>query len=196
MVNDLLEEQSARIWKQLGLIIPCDVGAVCSHYNIDLIRRPLGDEVSAFYLTLPSGRTEIVVNSLDSPRRRQFSIAHELGHHIIGSARPQMRLLMREAGADGDAEERYASQFAACLLMPEPLVVEMYNFLEDDPDWRLSVLSDKFYVSRPAMLIRLKQLGLPVVNQWYVTEITLQSVAESTASENRLNRLLIPRKHS
>ncbi|MEN6521461.1 MAG: ImmA/IrrE family metallo-endopeptidase [Armatimonadota bacterium] len=196
MIDDLLEDQSARIWKQLGLTIPCDVSAVCNYYNINLIRRPLGDEVSAFYLTLPSGRTEIVVNSLDSPRRRQFSIAHELGHHVINSARPSMRLLMREAEVDEDEEERYASKFAACLLMPEPLVVKMYDSLEDDPDWRLSVLSDRFYVSRPAMLIRLKQLDLPVVNQWYVTEITLQSVAESAANTNRLRPPFLPRKHS
>ena len=54
------------------------------------------------------------------------------------------------------AQEREADQFAAELLMPEPLVREAFIEQGGDP----SRLADRFDVSRQAMRNRLRHLGL------------------------------------
>lgn len=167
-----MEQLARQLWEDLRLSAPCDLDKVCDHFGLQLVKCPLGSEISAFYLTLPSGRAEIIVNSQDSALRRRFSIAHELGHHILSKEPSEkVRLLPKLSLSAGD-DERSATRFAACLLMPEWLVTGWYNELAGDPLRRLSLLSEKFQVSRNAMRVCLRELGLPIVVRWRVREIT------------------------
>jgi len=100
------------------------------------------------------------------PRRRRFTIAHEIGHWVLHisagklygcrpadiveqpRARPDTRELRRI--------EAEANRFAAELLMPETLVVAAANDLGSN----VAALADRFDVSVPAIRVRLQQFGL------------------------------------
>lgn len=104
-----------------------------------------------------------------SPRRRRFTIAHEVGHFrmhlpIVGvfPDRPQdiaeVTVDVRSGDRDSDHQrrEREANIFASELLMPEPLVVEHARAT----GFNLAALSERFDVSVPAMRLRLRLLGV------------------------------------
>ncbi len=85
------------------------------------------DELHVSGMLLPAER-RIIVNgreARESPGRRRFTIAHELGHWICqcqdGNAKP-VYCRAEEIGVDPKARalEREANLFAAELLMPEP----------------------------------------------------------------------------
>lgn len=95
-----------------------------------------------------------------SPGRRRFTIAHELGHWVcqVQEGRRQP-IYCRAVTADGDGrnppEEREANVFAAELLMPRPAVRAAFAELADSPE-----LAARFDVSQEAMRWRLYNLGL------------------------------------
>lgn len=67
-------------------------------------------------------KTQIYLNSEDTPERRTFTLAHELGHYILhGDSIVQLRVdqYVYKEGSKEAEEETEANYFAACLLMPE-----------------------------------------------------------------------------
>ena len=101
----------------------------------------------------------VFLNAADSPQRRRFTLAHELGHwicqHLEGTRQP---LYCRHedvtAAAPPDrAREREANVFAAELLMPEPAVRGAWN-------GNATVASAAFGVSAEAMHWRAYSFGL------------------------------------
>ena len=64
--------------------------------------------VDAFTVT-EKGVTMVCYRSDGNPARRNFTLAHELGHIVLGHDAP------------GPAEEQEADHFASCLMMPEPV---------------------------------------------------------------------------
>src|SRR5262249_1202496 len=77
-------------------------------------------------MLLPSER-RVFLNAAESPQRRRFTLAHELGHWICqcldGAAAP-VYCREQDVGLDPVAKalEREANVFAAELLMPEDAV--------------------------------------------------------------------------
>lgn len=103
-------------------------------------------------------RWEIWVRRDEPPLRRRFTVAHEIGHHLLHSdgAKVLCRPSDVEAAATGErVREREANRFAAELLMPEPLVRELAE--RDGPD--PIALAQRFAVSDVAMGFRLVNLG-------------------------------------
>ena len=64
--------------------------------------------VDAFTVT-EKGVSMVCYRADGNPARRNFTLAHELGHIVLGHDGP------------GPAEEQEADHFASCLLMPEPV---------------------------------------------------------------------------
>ena len=95
-----------------------------------------------------------------SPGRRRFTVAHEIGHWIChferGRFEPQYCRSEDIGVGIGRTREREANAFASQLLMPEALVRREAEAL------RLNVhaLARRFDVSLPAMKVRLSQLSL------------------------------------
>ena len=114
-------------------------------------------ELDVSGMLLPAER-RVLVNLAEPPRRRRFTLAHELGHWVcqaqngLGSAR---YCRAEEIGLDGRAKalEREANVFAAELLMPEPEVRAVWA---GDPD----ACAERFGVSGEAMRWRLYSFGL------------------------------------
>ena len=82
----------------------------------------------------------IEVNADEPPVARRFSVAHELGHHFLGSAH-----------GDGEAAEREADAFAGELLVPGPMLLAAMNETTD-----AAALRERFKVSRDVLEIAAK----------------------------------------
>jgi Zn-dependent peptidase ImmA (M78 family) len=107
-------------------------------------------------LLIPAER-QIYINASDTPARRRFTLAHELGHWVCQCLEGTMKPVYcraEEVGADlaGRALEREANIFAAELLMPEPELRR--RFLGSS-----SEAAAEFAVSSEAMSWRLYNLG-------------------------------------
>ncbi len=137
---------------------------------------PIAGVVPAGQLSgvLLPARWEIWVRRDEPGPRRRFTVAHEIGHHLLHSdgAAVMCRPADVETAQGGErAREREANRFAAELLMPEAMVREAAH--RDGPD--PIVLAGRFGVSDVAMGFRLVTLGylraLPVdlqaeVDRW------------------------------
>lgn len=129
--------------------------------------------------------TIIGVNSAHPPRRRRFSIAHEIGHLELGHLEKtefetlhidrKFACLPRNGrSAQGrDTLEIDANAFAAALLMPAKALREDFKKFQSDSiecfdyedDELAQALAKRYNVSLQAMIIRLTRLGLIEDNQ-------------------------------
>jgi hypothetical protein len=117
--------------------------------------RPAGTPLSG--LLLPRV-WEIWVRSDEPDLRCRFTIAHEVGHHLLhadGAAVLCRPADVDQAKAADRGREREANRFAAELLMPEELVRAQAD--RDGPD--PIRLAERFQVSDVAMGFRLVTLG-------------------------------------
>jgi Zn-dependent peptidase ImmA (M78 family) len=118
------------------------------------------DDMECSGMLVPS-RREIWLNAREtrqSPARRRFTLAHEIGHWICHCRRAEPgEILCRTADveAPSDPREREANVFAADLLMPDDAVREAHA--AGTPTAQIAVLMG---VSLPAMEWRLYNLSL------------------------------------
>lgn len=113
--------------------------------------------VSGMY-TNEGGQPTIYFNVLDSANRQRFTIAHELGHHVLHNNHGK-RFRDTSAALQGgtyDPVEVQANRFAAELLMPDYAV---HALIVDNGVASIERLAQSFGVSEKAMQIRLKNLG-------------------------------------
>ncbi len=106
------------------------------------------------YYARYNGVPSIEYNVMEPPVRQRFTVAHELGHHVLGHTNSP-----RDAGnfySSGDPKERQANRFAAELLMPEAFVRHYYS----SGFASVASLAQLFGVSKDAMGYRLINLGL------------------------------------
>jgi Zn-dependent peptidase ImmA (M78 family) len=93
----------------------------------------------------------IYVNPDEPEYRQRFTIAHELGHYLLGHGSSNR---LNKPLSDYDRKEADANAFAAQLLMPEIAVREM------SARFSLNEMAYYFDVSRVALFIRMKSLGI------------------------------------
>jgi Zn-dependent peptidase ImmA (M78 family) len=128
---------------------------------------PFAGELSGTVYRRPEGGAVIGVNSLHSPARKRFTIAHELGHLLLHR---DEKLHVDEQSPIGlrtdlsrpatDANEIEANQFAAELLMPQSFLVKDLEDLSNlEADVAIDRLAKRYQVSTEAMTIRLSKLG-------------------------------------
>lgn len=107
----------------------------------------------------PDGRYVISYNSYDPHSRIRFTLAHELGHHVLGHTQNgrKLREYSNPDHNDGNyMEERDANRFAAELLMPQDAVATLIN---REKVYAIPELANRFGVSEEAMYWRMKNLG-------------------------------------
>ena len=139
-----------------------EVGAPCDEDVVLLALRKLGievirgmaDSIDAMLIHVPPGKPVIAVNSSRPLCRRRFSVAHEIGHYLLG----HNSLSFSESGGGmikrDPRQERAANAFAAEFLMPKKLLAREAH------RYSLRALARRYLVSMQAMEIRLKELGL------------------------------------
>ena len=94
-----------------------------------------------------TGKYVILYNEKASERRRNWTVAHELGH------------LMLCHDGESEREEREADAFAAALLMPLPVLHYLGSLREESLD--TETIYANFNVSRRAAERRLSELASP-----------------------------------
>ncbi|MFA7284847.1 MAG: ImmA/IrrE family metallo-endopeptidase [Candidatus Absconditabacterales bacterium] len=109
------------------------------------------------------GKYYVYVNAKDSDGRKRFTIAHELGHIVLGHVPTggilKDNLKFRDPTHNYTDEEKKqeveANDFAANLLMPSEAVQKNFSLFDT-----ISELAKFFNVSEQAMRFRLDNLGL------------------------------------
>jgi Zn-dependent peptidase ImmA (M78 family) len=96
-----------------------------------------------------------VINGTTDPGRRRFSLAHELGHHLVGDAYEPMP---RIGAAD---TERMFNVFAAYFLMPRAAVQHIWDEFSGKPPRMAAIaVAVRFSVSWTAACNQLRNIGL------------------------------------
>ena len=127
---------------------------------------PLDDELSGMAF-VKGDAAVIIVNAAHHPNRRRFTIAHELGHHMLHRAylcdnvHVDKAILKRdELSSDGtDRKEIQANAFAAELLMPECLM-RRWSEIDINDEVTVNSLAKKLGVSPAALTYRFINLGI------------------------------------
>lgn len=116
------EYQNARdaVWRLLIDLriseLPVNTVKVCAELEIKLHYYEPTDESDGMSCYI-NGMPHIYVSSEVSPERRRFTIAHELGHIILGHV-GKYELVNREPSPGDNPVEQAANVFASRLLSP------------------------------------------------------------------------------
>jgi Zn-dependent peptidase ImmA (M78 family) len=163
-------KEAARLIAELKIKkAPVSVDKIARHIGAVIRNSPLDTEISGMVF-IKDGVPVIGVNALHHPNRQRFTIAHEIGHLVlhrdyIGShlhVDKQYPVLMRDSKASQgiDRIEIEANQFAAELLMPRALILELLDDegVDLDDEGPIEMLALRFKVSKQAMTHRLSSL--------------------------------------
>lgn len=144
-----------------GLELPIRVDLIAHRMGVLLFPQDMPSAFSGHFYseTDPdnkSKRPAIIFNSKDPTVRQRFTIAHELGHYVLGhgtSPRDAFDDSMRKTKSP---RERAANLFAAHLLMPPTLVkLSLSQGIKT-----VDSLAKQYGVSRAAMSFHLINIGL------------------------------------
>jgi len=131
--------------------LPIPLDDIVEKMGLKTVKFNFHDDISA---VLKPEFDVIGVNENHHPVRRRFSVAHELGHFLLGHK------LGSEIVDDGFDKplpiEQEANAFAAALLMPADLLKKSVAKV----GLNLDELSKTYEVSKQAMTIRLLALNL------------------------------------
>lgn len=140
-------------------LLPVDVECLAGAMGITVQKDPFMD--GSGMIELKSSGPVITVKDTEVGTRQRFTIAHEIGHLVLGHLNGVSALHRDEASNFTTGVfmpvEREANQFAAELLMPGRVV--SYAISERGYT-RLESLAALFGVSEVAMSWRLKNLGI------------------------------------
>lgn len=123
--------------------------------NLKFVKMPEAlKDVAGFF---DAESKSIFINNEDSPNRQVFTVAHELGHYILGHNTGQYGVLYRRQilSIEQVPAEKEANYFAANLLVPKQMlkdIMEKYNLTKKDDE----ILASLFGVSREMMGYRIK----------------------------------------
>ena len=157
---------------------PVDVERIARELKIPIRFEILPEPISGF-LHRDGSLNAIVVNKRHSRQRQRFTIAHEIGHFVLGHNTENIHVekeypinlpaqnvkFRRKSEHEGyaDKEEVYANAFAASLLMPEYMIrVDMEKAIADRSfdDTLINALAKRYNVSEHALVIQLNTLDL------------------------------------
>jgi len=157
--------------KHHGERLPISATEIAKAHDAEVQLQPAPEDLSGFLYRDPKTKHSVIgVNSNHSETRRNFTIAHELGHLLLHDLeevhvdRGFKVWLRSETSSQGvNTEEMEANLFAAELLMPARLLsrdVATLGHLDLDEDKLVAKLAASYKVSQQAMTFRLAYLGL------------------------------------
>jgi hypothetical protein len=141
---------------------PIDIKQLVLGCGVQILPWTASEDIDGLIVELETG-TVIWVNPEQLATRQRFTLAHELGHHLLrhidrfhvefgGELSPNVT---GEHPRYDWRAERAANDFAANLLMPASMVRAEFAKTEN-----LGMLAQRFKVSKAAMGFRLKTLRL------------------------------------
>jgi Zn-dependent peptidase ImmA (M78 family) len=170
MIATKPSDYAKALHRKYNSTVPVDVYAIAEGEGVFVEEVELEPNVSGF-LILKEDEVVIGVNKSHHPFRKRFTIAHELGHHLIHGPKAASNVMTEEGefvyfrdntSESGEVEqEREANQFAADLLMPRDLLKTLVpTKIKMTDETSIRKLAVKFDVSFTAMSIRLSTLKM------------------------------------
>lgn len=169
-VSLAVREASRILAEHRGKRIPVNVERLAKSIGLSVMREQLAHDISGLLVTNSRSAT-VIVNSDHAPTRQRFTIAHEIGHYILGHQFEDGGHVHIDRGnyisqrgpraAQGvDPKEIEANWFAASLLMPEDTLRDEVEKLSVAAlcDSHVEDLARLFRVSDHAMSVRLAAL--------------------------------------
>lgn len=144
---------------------PIDVMRIANALGISVFEASFENDSISGLIRKEADGVKIYYNRAHNFRRIRFTIAHEIGHYVLGhldKVRNQqiddfaLNMFRRADGVGGKdyQMEVDANKFAAALLMPEKLVVQSWQETGGD----IEKMAEQFRVSCSAMGYRVDHL--------------------------------------
>ena len=149
-INDMAEKALLVIGSK---VLPVAVNEIAGKFNLKVVEFDFPDSFSG---VLKRERGVIGVNKKHALVRQRFTIAHELGHFVLGHSIGNTDDVMDDSFDKPIHNEKEANIFASAILMPEKWLKEEIKGRPLD----LKSLASSFCVSEQALTIRLLQLNL------------------------------------
>lgn len=145
------------------IFLPIDVKSVADSLDLEVQRLPLEQGTDGLLVKDEQyGKFKAVVDSSARSHRARFTLAHEIGHFIKdyqGFPEDEVAGIVERrddmSSTGKDANEVWANNFAAYLLMPSGIVKQFWA--ENVP---VEKMADIFNVSMSSLGHRLENLGL------------------------------------
>lgn len=134
-----------------------DLVGACEGFGLWAFCLELGDDGFDGATVALDGRGLALINAAADPGRRRFTLAHELGHHIIGDE----YVVHRGAGGGNGLESRL-NTFAGHLLLPDRAITKEWEEHEGHRDTRdaLIRIGVAYRLSWSAVIARARQAGV------------------------------------
>jgi IrrE N-terminal-like domain len=138
-----------------------------------IVEEPLPFDGGIFHV--PGDGTIIKLNSRANPSRRQFTLAHEVGHLVVASV---VTARGTQSCRKSVALERTCNMIAAEVLMPAAEVSAVVSELKSSSPQNLRTLAHRFDVSLQAAAFRVRDLNLwkRYIGMWKWDSSTLSEV--------------------
>ena len=159
------ERTSQRLLEKMGVDrVPVDVHGVSKVWaGLSIVEENI--DGPGYLLPLGKIGAEIVVRGADPVERKRFTIAHEVGHWVLGiTCESKGGKFRQPPGVRHDVVEKWCDRFAVSLLVPRETLV---NHFEDVHQAGLvahvAAAPKRFRVSEEAMFLRLHEvLGMRI----------------------------------
>lgn len=135
---------------------PVFVEKIAKKFDLTVIEFDFSDTISG---VLKTQRKVIGVNKKHHPIRRRFTVAHELGHFLLGHELNKGADFVDDNFGKPISSEREANLFASFLLMPKEWIKKRAKEQRIDGQ-TIKKLAKEFEVSEQALTIRLLELNL------------------------------------
>jgi hypothetical protein len=193
MIAERLEAEKLMVLR----VDPIQFGEMFSGLHFDVVERPVSADHAGALAPRPNGFS-VVVNPGLGTNRRRFTLAHEVGHSFFydwTAAVPTLRFRSSRYWV----QEGYASEIARDILLPERMLLEQQEALDEPSLANLHVLSDRFGVSPDVLRRRLVE----DLRLWdcilFQSRLSAGIVTTSTADISKghsFRRLRVPRNMS
>jgi len=148
----LARNRARKLLDELGINSPpVKLAPIVKHLNIKAFEQDFKEGLSGISLTDEEGKSFIGYRKLDHDHRKRFSVAHEIGHIMLGHTHPKTYGEIEKADSCAEANE-----FASELLMP-------LRFLKLDIASGITnpkKLIERYWVSEQAFWVKIRNSGL------------------------------------
>lgn len=169
-IREQAEDAALEMRQRLGLglgAINDLVSVLEADLGVHVFLRPLPSNISGLFAYDDATGACILLNQKHPRERQSMTAAHEFGHLLTTRRAPD---ILHTAEAAQTREERFATTFAAALLMPAPTIRRRFDDLQRDAGRfsprHLIVLAHHFNVSEEALCRRLQELALLPDGTW------------------------------
>lgn len=169
------ELAARKLLKELGVRkAPIELRFITNKLGIELHKEAFDKELSGV-LIKEGARTVICYNAQHHENRRRFTVAHEIGHFVLGhpgemfvdKTLREKAVVVRRDGRSSEGTDKHeieANRFAAELLMPRDIIDEevrkrLAKAKMPSPKSIVIEMARLFRVSGQAMEFRLVNLG-------------------------------------